>query len=413
MKIALFMSTDTFEDFFGGGLGLTEADYISTYRNDFSFEYAKMLSEVGIGTVIYNFTRHGESRGAKHSLVDCFVKFVPTTSWYKLYRSIPYSGKTFLGRYISSYISTNERQLEQEFRKEGIDIVYVQEYAYGRFDAIAKVAKRMGIPVVGAHHGSSIHKGLLERKRRSLKLADLITCLNYDELNKMKACYPELADKIKLVPNAVNTSLFKIKDREESARNLGLDPRKTYLLTVGRLFDTQKGHTTLIKAMSLMEAGPQTELLIIGTGPDRELLQKQIDQLGLGQKVTLVGQVLDRSKMSDYFNLCEMFVLPSRYEGMPLVILEAGACGKPTVAFDVVGVRDLLNNGENGVKIPVHSAELLAKEISSLLADGLRRKAMGAKAHELVQREYNELSLAKKFKREFELMLPASSYAAN
>jgi glycosyltransferase involved in cell wall biosynthesis len=123
--------------------------------------------------------------------------------------------------------------------------------------------------------------------------------------------------------------------------------------------------------------------------------------------------VLDRGKMSDYFNLCEMFVLPSRYEGMPLVILEAGACGKPTVAFDVVGVRDLLNDGENGVKIPVHSAELLAKEISSLLADGLRRKAMGAKAHELVQREYNELSLAKKFKREFELMLPASSYAAN
>jgi glycosyltransferase involved in cell wall biosynthesis len=140
-----------------------------------------------------------------------------------------------------------------------------------------------------------------------------------------------------------------------------------YLLAVGRLVE-QKGFDLAIAALaSLAQSGVELELVIAGEGPCEAALRQQAEQLQLGGRVRLIGRAHDiGALLAGAF----AFVLPSRYEGFPNVLLEALAAGVPTIAADCEsGPREILADGTYGILVPCKDSEALAAAVLRLRRD--------------------------------------------
>jgi glycosyltransferase involved in cell wall biosynthesis len=152
------------------------------------------------------------------------------------------------------------------------------------------------------------------------------------------------------------------------------------IIAAGR-FGAQKGFDLLVDAFATVSAKhPDWQLDIFGGGDWRDRLNRQIESLGLTGKIRLPGITahLDRE-----FRRASMYVLSSRKEGLPMVLLEAMAAGLPPVAFDCpTGPREVISSGKDGLLIPAEDTAALAAGICELIEDAELRRAMGAAAIE-------------------------------
>lgn len=153
---------------------------------------------------------------------------------------------------------------------------------------------------------------------------------------------------------------------------------RPFLLAVGRL-DRQKGFDVLLHAYALVAAElPDLDLRIAGDGPEADSLRKQAVDAGLGGRVTFLGQVRN---IPDLMNQAFAFVLPSRYEGFPNVLLEALASGAATIAADCrSGPRQILGHGQYGVLVPVEDPVALAAGLRRMCSDADLRDNLRAHA---------------------------------
>lgn len=158
--------------------------------------------------------------------------------------------------------------------------------------------------------------------------------------------------KIALIPNGINIK----------AEHVGVK-RSTYRIgTIGNLV-LQKGQKYLIQALSkIVEKYPDTTLEIVGEGPLKESLQREIDGLNLSKKVILSGE---KKNLSSW----DIFVLPSISESFGIVILEAMNEGVPVVATCVGGTSDIIKSGENGLLVPSRDKDKLASAVIKLFRD--------------------------------------------
>ena len=155
---------------------------------------------------------------------------------------------------------------------------------------------------------------------------------------------------------------------------LGLDPRQPIVLTVGRLA-VQKGHRYLIEAVpELASRFPDVAVVIIGKGPLDERLRGQAAGLGVADRVRLAGFRPDARMLLD---AADVFVLPSRQEGMPLAAIEAMEAGLPVVATRVIGTAEVVVDGETGILVPPEDPPALAAAIGRLLDDPARSARFG------------------------------------
>lgn len=164
---------------------------------------------------------------------------------------------------------------------------------------------------------------------------------------------------MRVVPNVVDTGLF------HPAPSAARPPRR--LLAVGLLYDA-KGYEFLLEAVSLLER--DVELRIAGDGPLRAALQQQVDELGIGDRVTFLGLV-DKPDVAELMRWADAFVLASRYDNNPSVLIEALASGLPVVATDVGGIPELVDP-QSGLLARAQDAPDLARRIGELL-DGYDR----------------------------------------
>jgi len=137
------------------------------------------------------------------------------------------------------------------------------------------------------------------------------------------------------------------------------------ILAVGRL-QVQKDYPTLIRAFALVRQTRPVRLLILGEGKERPLLEALVKELGLEQDVSLPGFVLNPYA---YMARAALFVLSSRWEGLPTVLIEALCCGAPVVSTDCPsGPREILRDGQYGPLVPVGGVNALARAIETTLA---------------------------------------------
>lgn len=151
------------------------------------------------------------------------------------------------------------------------------------------------------------------------------------------------------------------------------------LLSVGRL-KWVKGYDDVLRALApMVAAGREVEYRVVGDGDEREKLSFLIDQLGLGPRVQLLGPC-DETAVADLLAWADAFVLPSLTEGISNAVLEAMASGLPVVSTDCGGMPEVIDDGVDGLLVPVGDRRALRDAIEQLADAGLRRRLGGAAA---------------------------------
>lgn len=170
--------------------------------------------------------------------------------------------------------------------------------------------------------------------------------------------------KVKLIYNGVDLKRFQAvpKVKEEMRRKLGIPQNAIVVLTVRRLVYKNGVDTLLESANIAIKKNPRIVFLVVGKGPDMNSVQTQIKQLGIETNFKLAGFVPDE-ELAAYYNTADLFVLPSKSgEGLPLVALEAMACGLPVIATNVGGINEILIN-KFGRLVPPNNPQALSEAI--------------------------------------------------
>jgi glycosyltransferase involved in cell wall biosynthesis len=232
-----------------------------------------------------------------------------------------------------------------------------------------------------------------------LQNADLITTVSSKVAEGIKNLYHIDPKIIKVIRNVVDTEFFAPKKPSKNTQ---------YILWSGRMIYA-KGLLDLLEcAKYVCQHHPHVSFILAGAGPLRNHLKKEIDNLGLEKKVILVGQ-LCRENLLTYYQNSTLFVLPSHHESFPNVILEAMACGIPTVACDVGDVETVVKDGETGFLVPVKNPRAMAQRIIELLNDESLRKRMGEASRTLIEQHYSWDNISSKMIDCYKLVVGQSS----
>lgn len=274
----------------------------------------------------------------------------------------------------------------------------------------AVLARRlMGVPqrIVCAAHGRELLfnpadgvPGLQSAydalRRLLLRGPDLFTPVSHYTANLLQKCGVP-SSRCSVVPNGTDPDRFRPLDAEPLRDALGLVD-DTVLLTVGRLVPRKGIDTTLRALPAVLDAVPDLTYLIVGTGPDRDRLERLADELGIRAHVRFAGYV-DADNLPRYYNLADAFVMPSReappdVEGFGLVFLEAGACGVPTIGARTGGIPDAIRDGETGLLVPPSSPDALAEALTHLLTspDLAQRLGEAARRHAVQEASWDHVA---------------------
>ena len=239
------------------------------------------------------------------------------------------------------------------------------------FTSAAYWLKRLaGVPYWVIAYGTEAWNIDRPALQRALHHADRILSISgytRDRLLKEQNLDPA---KISLLPCTFDASRFQIAPKPQHLLNCyRLTAEQPIILTVGRLDSTQqyKGYDKILRALPEMRRQiPNVHYILVGQGSDRPRIEQLIAQLNLQNCVTLAGFVPD-DEIGDYYNLCDVFAMPSKGEGFGIVYLEALACGKPTLGGNQDGAIDALCHGELGALVDPDDVDAIAQTLIQIL----------------------------------------------
>lgn len=265
------------------------------------------------------------------------------------------------------------RRLALRFRQERPDLV--QTFLF-HANVVGRVAaRRAGVPRVLAGIRVAERRG---RWRLWLDRATAGNVARHVCVSQSVADYAATVgglprDRLIVIPNGVEIEAFRSAvpcDLE----TLGVPAGRKLVAYIGRL-DAQKRVNWLLElSEGWLRDSPQHDLLIVGDGPQRPLLAQTAARLGIGGRVHFLGW---RADVAAILAASELLVLPSAWEGMPNVVLEAMAAGVPVVATAAEGVRELLGPGSEGQIVGIDDAGGFAEAIRLILSNQILRNALG------------------------------------
>lgn len=223
--------------------------------------------------------------------------------------------------------------------------------------------------------------------RRSMKWADRVV-LNSREVVDF-AVQMEGVDpcKIAIIPNGIDSRVFGKK--EDCSRlplrfELGISADAILIGSIGRLHK-QKGYDVLLTALSHVKY-QNWHLILIGIGPEKDRLQKQAGHLRISERVHFLGY---RNDIPFILGMLDLYVQPSRFEGMPNALMEAMAAGLPVIACQVDGIAELLPNQLLGWRIPPDDAEKLSSAIQEACEKRLQAALRGQNARRWIEKNFS------------------------
>ena len=278
------------------------------------------------------------------------------------------------------------------------DIVHVHGHPYMSSYIACKIAKKYKKPLILTQHNTfidfrswlNIVEHLNDWVVGSMVLKDADRVITVSG-KTMEYVLKLGADKSKtsVMYNGVDQNFFYPMNKERSKDKLGLPENKLLILTVRRLV-YKNGLDTLLESASLLARDcPNLLFIVVGNGPDRKFMTNRIRQLGVNDNVRLAGFVPEEL-LPLYYNAADYFVIPSSSgEGLPLVLLEAMACGLPVIATTVGGTPEIIKDMVNGVLVPPRNQEALAQTISKLLSLKEESQAIRIESRKTVEANLN------------------------
>jgi len=229
-------------------------------------------------------------------------------------------------------------------------------------------------------------------------LSDYSTAVSKDvtELMIKKGVAP--VGKIMTIYNGIDLSeIIKIDDNFDLRKKFNLTDDVKIILNVGRLSPAKGLDVLSVAVKKLNQEGIKSVLVLVGDGPERKNLEELAVNLGISREIFFVGW---QKNVSDYLAATDLFVLSSRWEGMPTVILEAQTVGALTVATAVPGTREIIKDGETGFLIAKTDAEELAKKIKYVfgLSEPDRKKIIAA-AQKMVREKFSAETMSRNYEK--------------
>ena len=288
-------------------------------------------------------------------------------------------GLSSAGNFLGAVLLRRVRQLH---RQAPIDVIHAHA-ALPCGHAAGILSQSLDIPFVVTIHGLDVFNRCFQdgiaagwRRKASEQVyrsARKVICIS-DKVRRLLMDGMGGTVSAEVVYNGTDPKLFA----PDSA------PRETSnILIVGNLL-AGKGHELVLRAFAkIKDSHPGSKISMIGDGADRERFAALANHLGISDRVYFHGR-LGRSKVAEAMRNCTVFVLPSRFEGLGCVYLEAMACGKPVIACRGQGIEEIIRHRENGWLIPVDGLEELIQGLQSLLSDAALRTQIGHAARQTI-----------------------------
>ena len=290
------------------------------------------------------------------------------------YVMIPKIGMALHGSMMLRSLLPSMRVLHARERFDLIDAHYLYPDGY----AAVGLGRSLGLPVVVSARGSDVNRfagfpRIRPMLRETLDGAAQAIAVSRALRDRMVELGTP-ASKIEVIPNGVDLATFAPRDRREARERLGVPQRKT-LLYVGNLVPG-KGVETLIEAFSRLRGSGRAgsmgaegaQLVIVGSGPLRALLEERAARLGVSEDVRFAGEVR-HGALADWYSAGDALCLASEREGWPNVLLEALACGTPIVATRVGGIPEIVTADGLGIL-----ADGTPEAVAAALCDALARE---------------------------------------
>lgn len=278
------------------------------------------------------------------------------------------------------------------------------------------------LPVIGARllphdwrmvvtlHGSEIRNyphtepHFKDWQRRLLQRAEVVTAVSQSLLDDAIALYPFIQNKSQIIHNGLEEAWLEAVDKAGDDE----ETSAPYLLYVGRLHQV-KGVDILLKAWAKIHSlMPETILRLVGDGPEMETLKSLAEELGITRFVEFTGAV-SRERLAPLYRKARLVIMPSRSEGFPLTLLEAGACGALSLATRVGGIPEVIENGRTGFLVEPESVDALAAAIEDVMQLSEEERARIRKAARArVEERFSQEKIVSEYLELFTSMLSGS-----
>lgn len=268
--------------------------------------------------------------------------------------------------------SRSLRAAVKDFRP---DVVHAHSPGTIVASAMALVGLRKSVTLVGTCHGGVPMEALARQAKLNKALRVPIVSCGPGVTAGLRAGGLE---PVKTINNGIHLPQQGDRAPRNLAEEFGLDPSLKTIVAIGRL-DPVKNQSQILKAMSLY---PKMNLLVCGDGSSRQDLEDQAKGLKLSERVKFLGS---RRDVSELVHAAGFQVLASRVEGLPVALLEGMAEGAAIVATDVLGTQQLIEEGKNGLLVPLDDEQALAEAFQRLDESEELRNRLSQGALETVQ----------------------------
>ena len=263
-------------------------------------------------------------------------------------------------------------RMAKDLRARKIQVLHAHQYTPFFYGAVAARLVRRRPRVIFTEHGRH-YPDVTSRKRRFAnrwlfdRMADRINAVcrfSARSLSEKDGFRPE---RIEVIPNGIDPPLYAgLIDVPQERRRLGLDPHRKYVACIARLHPV-KDHATLLRGFgTVARCRPDTDLLLVGDGPLRQELERQVTAEGLVGRVRFLGV---RDDVAALLRVVDVFTLTSVSEAASITLLEAMAAGRPVVVTAVGGNPEIVREGLDGLLVPRGDASFLANTLLTVLND--------------------------------------------
>lgn len=275
---------------------------------------------------------------------------------------------------------------------EGSDVQLLHTHFAWLSGAAAWInARLLGLPFTVTVHAYEIYSTKNDLLRLVSHQANRVVAISdYNRSQVANRCSLPVED-ISLIHCGVNLTELKVELHEQEEPTSEFPLR---ILSVGSLV-SKKGHTYLVEACHLLrKRGLAFTCSIIGGGPGESALRNQIEALDLKTQVKLLGarshpEIINAYHEHDVFVLASVVAPSGDRDGIPVVLMEAGAIGLPLISTEVSGIPELVRHGQTGLLVPPADPEALAEAIMTLANDPIMRSQLGNNARKLVEKEFS------------------------
>ncbi len=292
------------------------------------------------------------------------------------------------------------RALKRILRETGPDVIHTHSSKAGVLGRKASLSTGIGKRVHTPHTFAFLFSAMFSARKRWMyrhietrlgAQTDCLVAVSESEAQTIHSAQVVDPARVRVVPNGIDPAAW-VKGPGLSREALGV-PENAPLAVVAGLLNPAKGQDLAIRA--LVETGlSELQLLLAGHGDWRPELERLALELGVGDRVHFLGW---RDDIPAIFRSVDLVLLPSRWEGMPYVVLEAGASAVPVVGTRVDGASELIREGETGFLADLESPEDLARAIRAFLdCSDQERRAMGVAAQERVLAEFGVEAMVQK-----------------